>query len=391
MRNEHLKYIQELFQEYLVEGKLKDAACTVLSKEGTVQTEYLGDYDENTIYRLFSMTKPVTACALYLLVERGKLTLSQPVSDFLPCFREQKVWNGKMCVPMEREVQLRDLADMVSGLAYPGDGTYSGEIMGKKISVLTERYDRGGAVKKEEILRAIAETPLLFQPGTEWHYGISADILGAVIETVSGKDLDDFFREELFEPLEMKHTGFKITEQDVKHLACIYTRSNGQLHPISEKRMKELFLREPWKQPPFLAAGSGLYATMEDYCHLVQMLLNRGCYRGRRILSEASVRAMELPALDKRQKASIYFDGMEGYNYGSLLRHLEEVPPTGGIGALGEYGWDGLLGNDFFVCPSRGLACVYFQQISEGADYTFRRKFRQIIYAAWEGADTEWM
>ena len=389
MKREHLKYIQELFQEYSAKGELKDAACAVLSKEGTVHAEYLGDYDEKTIYRLFSMTKPVTACALYLLAERGKLTLSQPVSDFLPYFRKQKVWNGETCVPLTREVQLRDLADMVSGLAYPGDGTYSGEIMKRKISVLTERYDRGETVENEEILRAVAETPLLFQPGAEWHYGISADILGAVIEVVSGKELDEFLKEELFEPLDMRHADFKIPKQDEEHLACIYTRDGGRLRPVNEARMKELFLREPWKRPPFLAAGSGLYATMEDYCHLVLMLLNRGCYRGRRILSEASIRTMELSALDQKQKATIYFDGMEGYNYGSLMRHLEEVPPTGGIGASGEYGWDGLLGNDFFICPSRGLACVYFQQISEGADYTFRRKFRQIVYAAWEGADAE--
>ncbi len=101
------------------------------------------------------------------------------------------------------------------------------------------------------------------------------------------------------------------------------------------------------------------------------------------------MRALELPALTKEQKATIYFDGMEGYNYGNLMRHLEEVPPTGGIGAAGEYGWDGLLGNDFFVCPSRNLAYIYFQQISEGADYTFRRKLRQIVYAAGEGAEAE--
>lgn len=389
MRSEHLKYIQELFQEYSAKGELKDAACAVLSKEGIARVEYMGDYDENTIYRLFSMTKPITTCAVYLLAERGKLTLTQPVSDFLPYFREQKVWDKETCVPLNREVQLRDLLDMVSGLAYPGDGTYSGEIMKKKIAVLTERYDRGETVKKEEILRAVAETPLLFQPGTEWHYGISADILGAVIEAASGKELDEFLREELFEPLEMKHTDFRISKQDVEHLACIYTRDSGKLRPVNSKRMKELFLREPWKRPPFLAAGSGLYATMEDYSHLVLMLLNRGCYQGRRILSEASVKTMELSALGKEQKASIYFDGMEGYNYGSLMRHLEEVPLTGGIGAAGEYGWDGLLGNDFFICPSRGVACIYFQQISEGADYTFRGKFRQIVYAAWEGADAE--
>ena len=389
MRREALKYLRELFREYADRGELKDAACTVLSKEGAVQTEYLGSYDEKTIYRLFSMTKPVTACALYLLLERGKLTLTQPVSDFLPDFRKMTVWEKGKCVPAIRELRLQDLTSMVSGLVYPGDGTVPGEIMKKKIAALTERYDRGETVRREEILRAIAETPLLFQPGEQWHYGISADVLGAVIEAASGRELDEFLREELFEPLEMEHTGFWIPEQEAGHLASINTRNGGYLHPVGRERMKELFLREPWKRPPFLAAGSGLYATMEDYCHLVLMLLNRGCYRGRRILSEAGVAAMELPALSRKQKETIYFDGMEGYNYGSLMRHLEEIPPTGGIGACGEYGWDGLLGNDFFICPQRGMACVYFQQISEGADYTFRRKFRQIVYAAWEGADAE--
>lgn len=389
MRQEHLDYIRELFQEYERKGKLKDASCAVLSKEGILRREYLGKDDEQTIYRLFSMTKPVTACALYLLAERGRLTLTQPVHEFLPCFRDQKVWHETGCRPLQRDIQLRDLADMVSGLVYPGDGTEPGEQMKQRIAVLTQRYDRGETVKREEILEAIAGTPLLFQPGERWHYGISADILGAVIEEVSGKSLDVFLEEELFAPLEMEHTGFWISRADLPHLACLYTRSGGSLEPAGKEKMKELFLREPWKLPSFLAAGSGLYSTLEDYCHLVQMLLNRGRYKGRRILSEASVRAMELAALHPCQKETIYFDGMEGYNYGSLLRHLEEAHLTGGISAAGEYGWDGLPGNDFFICPSRNLAAVYFQQIAEGADYTFRRKFRQIVYGAWEGENAE--
>lgn len=276
---------------------------------------------------------------------------------------------------------------MTSGMAYPGDGTVSGDIMGEKIARLTEKYDRGEKVEKEEILRVFADTPLVFQPGEYWHYGISADVLGMVIEEVIGKTLDDFLKEELFLPLEMEHSGFWIEENNRKNLADIYTKSTSGLEKIRKEDLKKLFLRDPCKPPAFLAAGSGLYSTVEDYTHFVQMLLNRGTYKGKRLLSQRTVYILESSVIGKQQKNSIYFDGMEGYNYGNLMRHLEEPVLAGGIGQVGEYGWDGLLGNDFFVCPQMGFGYVYFQQILEGADYTFRRKMRQIIYAAMEGEE----
>lgn len=386
MNSQHLKYVEELTEEYIRAGTLCDVSMAIVTRDDILYRKYWGSTTKDTVFRIFSMTKPLTAVGIYILMERGKLTLLQPLKDILPMFGGLKVIGSKL-EDCNKPVTLLDLLNMTSGMAYPGDGTLSGDIMKKRIACLTERFDRGEKVEKKEILQVFADTPLIFQPGEYWHYGVSADVLGMVIEEVSGKSLDCFFEEEIFLPLEMHHSGFWIKEYDRKNLADIYTKRSSGLKKIHEEDFKRLFLRDPCMSPPFLAAGSGLYSTLEDYVHFVQMLLSRGIYQGKRLLSQMSIRSLENNVIGKRQKNSIYFDGMEGYNYGNLMRHLENPELAGGVGLKGEYGWDGLLGNDFFICPQLSFGCIYFQQILEGADYIFRKKMRQIVYAAMEGEE----
>lgn len=385
MNRKHLRYVDQLIESYIEEGNFKDVSIGIVTRTGIQYKKFWGDFENSTVYRIFSMTKPLTAVGIYLLLERGKITLSQPLKDFFPEFQNLKVWDGKELVSCSRDVKIYDLINMVSGMPYPGDGTYSGEIMKEKIARLTDKYNRGYKVKKEEILHAFAETPLVFQPGEYWHYGVSADVLGMVIEIVSGKTLDKFFSEELFIPLEMYHSGFWIKKSDEEKLAKIYTKRNSQLETIREADYQKLFLRDPCLPPAFLAAGSGMYSTLDDYSHFMQMLINRGRYGRNQVLSESSIRVIEECVIGNQQKKSIYFDGMSGYNYGSLMRHLEDPKAAGGIGKKGEYGWDGLLGNDFFICPELGFGYIFFQQIFEGANYTFRQKLRKLIYTVMEG------
>lgn len=372
--------ISEVIERQIDRGKIKEAACAAVSKEGVLCRGCWGGVGEHTIYRIFSMTKPLTALGAALLFERGKLDPAQPIREFFPVFERQQVWNGQELVPLKREITVQDLMDMVSGMAYPGDGTYPGDIMREKIARCTRDYDAGQPVGRERILQAFAETPLCFQPGEAWHYGVSADVLGCIIEEASGKDLAVFMKEEIFEPLEMKKTGFWVEKEECGNIADIYSGASGELRVIDAKAMKTLFLREPHKRPPFLAAGSGLYSTLEDYSHFVEMLLNQGVYKDKVLLRPEGIRTLACRRLSPEQAATIYFDGLEGYNYGSLMRHLEDEDLAMGSGKKGEYGWDGLLGNDFFVCPEEGIGYIYFQQILEGADYAFRRKLHRAIY-----------
>lgn len=384
IRIEHLKYLEILLENEAKIGRLRDAACAVVTKAGTEYEFYLGKAQRSTIYRIFSMTKPFVAAGIYLLLERGEIALTQKLSEFYPFFRNPTVWTDHKICPAHREVRLMDLMHMVSGIAYPGDGTYSGEYMQKKISALTQAYEGGNEVDSESVLRAFADTPLIFQPGEQWHYGASADILGSVIEKVSRMDLAEFFGRELLEPLNMKNSGFWVAKDSRPNLADIYTRNTGALEKIGRDLERKLKLRDPCKRPPFLAGGSGLYSTLSDYAQFVRMLLGKGEYKGRRVLGKSSIMGMASAALREEQRKSIYFDGLEGYSYGNLMRHLTSVPVSGGIGTAGEFGWDGLLGNDFFVSIEEGVGFIFMQQIAEGADYTLRRKMRQIVYGALE-------
>ena len=229
-------------------------------------------WTNDTIVRLYSMTKPVTAAAAMILLDRGQLDLFDKVSWYIPGFRNQTVLNENGREPVRNEVCIKDLLDMTSGLAYPDRSYPAGAVMQDLYDKICEEVAAGHPTNTMGYANRIGQQPLAFQPGEKWMYGSSADVLGAVIEAVSGKKFGDFLRDELFEPLGMVDTDFWVPEEKLGRFAENYEERDGKLVPCLWQHLGLTYLCR--KPPEFQSGGAGLCSTMDDYAAFAEMLLN---------------------------------------------------------------------------------------------------------------------
>lgn len=384
MNQEQLKLLDSLFEREMKEQRIKGASLIVEHKGKTEYRKVYGSDKEDSIYKIFSMTKPITTVAFMMLYERGLVDIFDPVSKYLKGYEHMQVSTARGLVDAERPITLKNLLDMTSGLVYPGNESEPERIMDKLYLELHEKAVRGANMSNLDIINALGSVPLLFQPGEAWHYGISADVIAGVVEAVSGVPYGEFLKKEIFEPLEMKDTDFYVKEEEFHRLAQMYSRidAQGHLREADEKAYAWLNMYAPTRPPYIESGGGGLYSTLEDYSHFVQMLAAKGTYHGKRLLGRKTVDYISENQLTQEQIRSVYFGGFEGYGYGNFMRVMMDTAKAGSNGSAGEYGWDGLPGTYFFVDPEEELTFVYMQQIEQGGDQELRRKMRQIIYAA---------
>ena len=340
----------------------------------------------DTIFRLFSMTKPITAAAVMLLVERGELDLRDTVSRYIPAFQKQTVWNPEgEPQPVKRETTIYDLLNMTSGIPYPENWegcSPSGLLMDELFQKLKKDQAAGQRLSTREWIDRIAEVPLAFQPGERWMYGLSADVLGAVAEVVTGKRYGDFLREEIFEPLEMADTGFYVPENKLERFAqnYIWNEEKGELEIFSDCNLGEYYGADV----SFESGGAGLVSTMEDYSHFARMLLQGGVYNGIRILGEKTVQFVHQDRLSPEQKGALNWDSNLGCGYGCLMRVLTDQGAAGTIGSQGEYGWDGWTGNYVTIDPADDMIILYFIQRGGYSSSSALRRLRNVTYGALE-------
>ncbi len=383
--------MRAMMEQEVAEGRVAGASALVLHKGremfyyacGFADREAGTPMGRDTIIRLYSMTKPITSAATMLLAERGDLDLWDPVSRYLPEFAGQKVWTEQGEVPALRDVTIWDLLNMTSGIPYPSEDHEPGRRMGRMLQGLLAREEQGERVDTREYMRRIAEVPLCFQPGAKWMYGYSADVLGGVIEAVSSRTFGEFLQKELLDPLEMPDTGFFVPGEKLGRFARSYDfhGSTMTLAPSDASHLGELFK----EGTAFESGGAGLVSTLDDYSHFATMLLNKGLYRGKRILGEKTVEFMTQNHLNEEQKKTLTWDSVRGYGYGCLMRVLMDQSEAGTIAPLGEYGWDGWTGNYITMDPKDDLCFLYFIQ-RRGAGMTpLVRRLRMATYAALEG------
>lgn len=332
----------------------------------------------DSLFRLYSMTKPITATAVMLLVECGELDLFEPVSKFLPGFKNQKVADGDRLVPVEREADVRDMLNMTAGLVYGGPHP-----AGRATEALLEEVDRrlygDSPMSTLEFANRLGECPLFYQPGSSWSYGTSADVLGAIIEVVSGMRFGTFLRKELFEPLGMHDTGFWLPEEKRPRLAKTY--ANDDKGGLTLYEGNHLGVNHHMdRDPAFESGGAGLVSSIDDAAKFTMMLMNKGTLNGTRILRPRTVEYLTSCTLHpKQQKAFDGWHSLSGHSYGNLMRVLTDPSQAGVIGSPGEYGWDGWLGAYFCNCPSDDLTFLLMVQRKDAGTMPLTRKLRNLI------------
>ena len=331
--------------------------------------------EHDSIFRLYSQTKPVTAAAVALLVERGELDVCSWVSDFLHGFKNQKVFlkDGSLR-PAARPATVYDLLNMTAGLSYPGLAPEEAEttrIFAENQCAISE----GKGLGTVEFANELGKAPLAFDPGSCFKYSTCADVLGAIVEVVSRKPFSRFLREELFEPLGMKDTGFYVPEKEYHRLVTCYKRSDGGLVEFTSPH---LCVGDYTHEPAFASGGAGLVSTLDDYARFAAMLLNGGSYEGRKYLSAETVKWLTSPQLSLAQNEGLW-DNLRGYSYGKLMRICVEPGRVCGLARFGEYGWDGWLGTYFANFPNEKMTVLCFQNTTDAGTTPMMRKIRNLI------------
>lgn len=386
-----IKQIKKVFREsiqdnFISGGNLlvfKDGKEIIYHEDGFADKENNILIKRDSIFRLYSMTKPITATAAMILLERGEIDLFDPVSKYLDGFKEQKVVQGDSLVPAEREVILKDLLSMTSGLVYGGEHI-AGQETESIFEEIKSRVYSHLPMSTIEVINKLGKCPLAFQPGSSWEYGTSADVLGAVIEVVSGKRFSEFLNDEIFKPLEMSDTGFWVPEESRHRLAKTYEDDGkGGLKVYTQNHLG--IIQSMDKAPAFESGGAGLVSTIDDYAKFTNMLLEWGTYNGVQVLKPKTVKYLTTATLtDKQQQQQSFqlWQSLSGHSYGNFMRIMTDCTKAGGIGSLGEYGWDGWLGAYFTNCPKDNLTFLFMIQKTGAGTTTETRKLRNIILSA---------
>ena len=331
----------------------------------------------DTIFRLYSQTKPITAAATALLMERGVIDLADPVQKYLPGFANQQVTApDKTFAPVRRPATIMDMLGMTAGLSYPGDDP-AGRFAADLFDHNTRAMINGEGMSTAIFANAIGHLPLAFHPGEGYRYSTCADILGAVVEVADGRPFGRILREEFFEPLGMKDTAFWVPpDKRERFVTCARRTPLG----LEAWQGYNLCVGDYSREPLFQSGGAGLVSTLDDYERFAAMLLNGGELDGRRYLSPATVEWLASPQV----REGMFWDWDNGYNYGKLMRHCVDPGKVPGLARKGEYGWDGWLGTYFVNIPDLKATILLNQNVTDTGTSALTRKVRNAVYAAFD-------
>jgi len=350
-------------------------------KHGVLDLESNRPMELDTIFRIYSMTKPITSVAVMSLYEQGHFQLDDPVARFIPELGGLKVCTGMgptevMLVDQERPITIRHLLTHTSGLSYgmladtPVDAMYRDSAL---------PYDRGSNL--EEMVGKLGAIPLVYQPGTGWRYSVATDVLGYLVEVLSGQPFDRFLRESIFEPLEMADTGFHVAEGKGHRLAAVYGLSDqGGIRGLAASEM----MLDPFDRPAGLfAGGAGLVSTAPDYLKFCRMLLNGGELDGVRILGRKTVELMTRNHLPERLlPIAVGDEPIHGSGFGLGFAVVMDVAASGILGSEGLYRWGGAAGTRFWIDPEEDLIAILMIQFMPGSHYPIGDEFRVLTYQA---------
>ncbi|MBX3478933.1 MAG: beta-lactamase family protein [Caulobacter sp.] len=388
---------EHLTRNYIDPGKIAGCQIAVTRHGHAAYNAVFGKMDlernkpltEDTIFRIYSMTKPITSVALMTLFERGFFQLDDPVERFFPEWKAQRVWvsgegEDTVTAPLDRPVSMRDM------LCHTGGLTYGGGLPGVGIQHPVDKAYRalkirsmGGADTLPEFMGKLAQVPLLYQPGTQWMYSLSTDVCGALVERISGMPFDKYLQDVIFAPLGMVDTAFQVAPEKAHRFAANYRRNPDKSLEVIDDPATSAYL-EP---PKFLSGGGGLTGTTADYMRFCEMLRRGGELDGARILGPRTLDLMTRNHLPDNQDLTEFALGSfsetsnKGVGFGLGFASTMDVVTTGGLGE-GDFYWGGAASTIFWVDPHEELSVVFMTQLMPSGTFNFRGQLKNIIYSA---------
>ena len=389
-----LARIKPWMQRYVDRGLIPGAA-TLIARGGEFayfdcagwsDVEASKTWQRDTLARIYSMTKPVTSVALLMLYEEALVHLDDPVDAILPEFKAMRVLRPGAksldeTTPAKTRMTVRQLMTHTAGLGYLLHPGPVGEAHAKEQLGLAFSY--GGL---DKMISRVAQIPLEFEPGTRWHYSIATDVLGRIVEVVSGQRLDQFFAKRILGPLGMTQTAFEVPDGGIDRFAALYTANGKGGMTLSEKPLEG---KQRQGKVDTFQGGSGLIGTIEDYWRFGEMLRGGGQLKGARLLSPRTValaRANHLPGdLASMGPASWAETSFEGVGFGLLGSVMLDPARAQAASSAGDYGWGGAAGTFFTVSPADDLVFVYFTQLAPSSALPVRKELRALVHAALVG------
>ncbi|MDP5053970.1 MAG: beta-lactamase family protein [Congregibacter sp.] len=393
MNAERLARIGEhIEQRYIAPGKIPGALTAVLRRGAVAYLHVAGERDRerklpltsDTVFRIYSMTKPLTSIALMTLWERGHFTLDDPVHRFIPSWEGLEVrtvgkWPSFETRTAHRPMRIRDLLTHQSGLTY--DFMYATEIDKAYRELQLGRAQKGYTLA--DMVEQLATLPLEFSPGERWNYSIATDVVGHLIERISGQNLADFLRRVIFEPLGMHDTVFSPRDDQLQRFASCYTRDGQKRLVLQDDAQASQFVGRS-----FLSGGGGLLSTAKDYLRFCQMLLGGGALGQTRIIGRKTLELMtanHLPgSVDLASVAMAGFSETHYQGVGFGLGFASKIDPVanGYPASRGSYYWGGMASTLFWVDPTEDLAVVFMTQLIPSSTFNFRGQLEALVYAA---------
>jgi CubicO group peptidase (beta-lactamase class C family) len=381
MSSDRLNLIKPFMQRYVDENKLP-GLITMVARHGKVVyfDKYgLMDVDKpmqlNAIFRIASMTKPITSAAIMMLYDEGQLQLNDPVAKYIPEFKDMKVFsykdrNGIHVEDQKKPMTIRNLLTHTSGFA--------SSVEDSPVDSMYRTANLSGGTLKD-MIQKLAKIPLKYQPGTRWQYGRSTDVLGYLVEIISGKPLNIFVKERIFMPLKMTDTGYSIPDEKLSRVSKVYGLGSHGIEVLRDPEINNV-------SPPvkFISGNGGLLSTAKDYMIFSQMLLNKGIYNGVRILKSKTVDLMTSNQITDEIMPDDDFFGplMSGMGFGLGFAILQDKIQANTIGSKGSYWWSGTANTYFYIDLKEELILILMTQFVPSYYYPINKEFRELVYQA---------
>jgi CubicO group peptidase (beta-lactamase class C family) len=389
-----LDRIRTHLQRYIDAGKVAGTLTLVarhgqiayFEPQGHLELERVRPMQRDTIFRIYSMTKPIASVALMMLYEHGLFQLDDPVDKFIPAWQHLRVYvsgNYPLFItkPTERPMTIRDLLTHTSGLTYGFMERTNVDAAYRKLGIANTAA-RGYTLR--DMVEQLAALPLEFSPGTRWNYSVSTDVVGYLVEVISGQSFDAYLHDHIFAPLGMSDTSFLISDDQLSRFAhCYGLRPDGNLALLDAPETSE------YRQGSFWSGGGGLVSTAHDYYRFTSMLLNRGELDGVRLLSRKTLELMtqnHLPGaqdLTALAQAGMFTEvAYNGVGFGLGFSVMQDPARAQVVGTPGEYAWGGLASTAFWVDPVEDLIVIFMTQLVPSSAYPVRRELRTLTYSA---------